>query len=65
MMSQVGDAVGHDSIRPTQEVCAITDTAQGEKRLFNLSDQAILTSDGRPLVEFWIIQRDHLQKNES
>ena len=38
-------------IRPTSGVCTIADTAQGEKRLFNWQNQAILTSDGRPLRE--------------
>jgi hypothetical protein len=39
---------------PTRQapgVCATTDTAQGEKRLFNWQNQAILTSDGMPLGE--------------
>ena len=38
-------------IRPAPGVCATADTAQGEKRLFNWQNQAILTSDGRPLGE--------------
>jgi hypothetical protein len=32
-------------------VCAIADTSQGEKRLFNWQNQATLTLDGRPLGE--------------
>jgi hypothetical protein len=38
-------------IRPDQSVCATTDTAQEEKRLFKGQNQAILTSDRRPLGE--------------
>ena len=36
-------------IRPAPAVCATTDTAQSEERLLNSQNQAILTSDGRPL----------------
>ena len=38
-------------IRPAPGVCATADVARGEKRLFNCRNQAILTSDGRPLGE--------------
>jgi hypothetical protein len=38
-------------IWPDQSVCATTDTAQEEKRLFKGQNQAILTSDRRPLGE--------------
>jgi len=43
-------------IHPTSAVCATTDTAQGEKCLFSWQNQAILTSDGRPLGECRVIQ---------
>jgi hypothetical protein len=36
-------------IRPTPGAFATSGNAQGEKRLFNWRNQAILTSDGRPL----------------
>ena len=36
-------------IRPAPAVCATTDTAQSEERLLNSQNQAIFTSDGRPL----------------
>jgi hypothetical protein len=38
-------------IRKARGVCANTDTAQGEKRLFNWQIQANVTSSGRPLGE--------------
>ena len=38
-------------IRPAPGVCATTDTAQGERSLFNRRNQAILSPDGRPLGE--------------
>ena len=38
-------------IHPAASVCATADTAQGEKRLFNWQNQAIFTTDGRPLGE--------------
>jgi hypothetical protein len=41
----------HGPKRPTSGVCATTDAAQGEKRLFNWQNQVILTSDGRQLGE--------------
>ena len=41
----------HGPIRPTSGVCATTETAQGEKHLFDWQNQAILKSDGRPLGE--------------
>ena len=45
-------------IRPAPGVCATTDTAQGEKRLFSGQIQAILTSVDTPLGEFrWNPQR--------
>ena len=37
------------AIRPAPAVCATTDTAQSEERLLNSQNQAIFTSDGRPL----------------
>ena len=45
-------------IRPVPGVCATTDTAQGEKRLVNWRNQAILATDGRPLGENVGINRD-------
>ena len=39
----------HGLIRPAPAVCATTDAVRGEKRLFNRQNQAIRTSDGRPL----------------
>ncbi len=38
-------------IRPTSGACVTTDTTQDEKRLFKGQNQAILTSDGKPLGE--------------
>ena len=38
-------------IRPVPGAWATTDTAQGEKSLFNWQNQAILTSSGTPLGE--------------
>jgi hypothetical protein len=38
-------------IRTTSGVCATTDAAWGAKRLINWRNQAILTSNGRPLGE--------------
>lgn len=38
-------------IRPAPGVCATADAARREKRLSSGQDQAILTSDGRPLGE--------------
>lgn len=40
------------SARPHSGVLTSADTAQGENRLFKGQNQAILTSDGRPLGEF-------------
>ena len=48
----------HGPIRSTSGVCATTDAAQGEKRLFNWQNQVILTSDGRPLGDCWMIAVD-------
>ncbi|MEO3477962.1 hypothetical protein AAFO90_09815, partial [Phaeobacter sp. CAU 1743] len=38
-------------IRPAPGVCATADAARREKRLSSGQNQAILTSDGRPLGE--------------
>jgi hypothetical protein len=48
----------HGPIRSTSGVCATTDAAQGEKRLFNWQNQVILTSDGKPLGECRMIAVD-------
>jgi hypothetical protein len=47
-------------IRKARGVCANTDTAQGEKRLFNWQIQANVTSSGRPLGECRGISADWL-----
>ena len=41
----------HRMIRRAPNIWATTDTAQGEKCLFNQQNQATLTTDGRPLGE--------------
>ena len=42
----------HRMIRRATSVWATTDTAQGEKCLFNRQNQAMFTSDGRRLGEY-------------
>jgi hypothetical protein len=52
-------------IRKARGVCANTDTAQGEKRLFNWQIQANVTSSGRPLGECRFKRRSQRKSNQT